>query len=132
MIKRPSMKYPLPRSLNAMGGWIADYTASYADLRSVLGAPRPGDGYKTTTSFMFYDTDARCFFELYDSKATDRYAKGCGLPSRTRFRQLPSYDWHVRCSDSGPAMNVKVGIGLKNLSLAIAAKKARAAVKVPA
>ena len=78
------------------GGSLAGYlTASYKDLKAILGPPNvKGDGYKTSTEWnlMFQG----CVFTLYDYKDTSLYDRD--LPSPAAFRRLPSFDWHIGAS----------------------------------
>jgi hypothetical protein len=80
------------------GGFRGTFTASYKQLVTLLGPPtevKPGrtDG-KISTSWKVFDNLTGIEFEVYDYKMTNLYSRE--MPSVEEFRNMPSYDWHVR------------------------------------
>lgn len=78
----------LPRGFSSLQGY---FTASYADLKKVLGEPQSSDGYKVSTEWIV-EHNGRTW-TIYDYKETDLYEPG--YPSVEQFRKLPEYQWHI-------------------------------------
>jgi hypothetical protein len=90
------------------------FTASYADLCSVLGEHLEGDGYKMSTEWVFKNTSGEVV-TLYDWKETEMYDES--LPSVSEFRRQRSATWHIGARSSPVATDfvnwVKSKIGNK-------------------
>lgn len=81
------------------GSLVTEFTASYADLVTLLGEPNStGDEYKVSTEWNLELEDGTNF-RIYDWKMTSLYDSD-GL-SVEDFRKLPSYEWHLGGPNDG-------------------------------
>lgn len=87
----------VPTTEYAGSGLQGYVNLSYKELRKIFGAPLHSDGYKVSTEWCIKDVVTGRTFSLYDYKETNLYDSD--LPSVRKFRQLPSYDWHIGCND---------------------------------
>jgi hypothetical protein len=74
---------------------LGSVVTNYKQLQTLFGKPGPGDDYKVSGEWIFFDIDdPSVVFTLYDWKSTAKYDSE-DLPSVRKFRALPQAEFHI-------------------------------------